>query len=448
MSKDIVIVGAGLVGSMLACYLSKRGRRVSVYERRPDMRIAGDTGGRSINLALSHRGWRSLKKIGLDEPVAKIAIPMKGRMIHSPDGKTELLPYGKNSQAIYSVSRGELNKILMNEAEKFPGVKFHFNARCTAINFDNNNVTFEDAAGEKFSHANAHYLFGADGAYSEVRYEMQKTPNFNISQQHEPYGYKELEIPAGPNGHLLEKNALHIWPRKSFMMIALPNMDGSFTVTLFAPFTGENSFEKLTAEPEVENYFRQHFPDAVPLMPHLKKNFFDNPTSSLVTVKCFPWKYNRACLIGDAAHAVVPFYGQGMNCGFEDVRELDEILDAAGEHWETALDKFQRQRKPNADAIADLALHNYVEMRDLSGRADFQLRLKIEKMLADKFADKFMTHYSMVTFSDLSYSEAKRRGEQQNELLDKLMAIPGIEQNWDSREVVELAKDWITKNRN
>jgi len=448
MSKHIVIIGAGLVGSMLACFLSRRGHKVSVYERRPDMRVAGNIGGRSINLALSHRGWLSLKKIGLAEEVAKIAIPMRGRMVHSPDGATELLPYGKDNQAIYSVSRGELNKIMVNEAEKFPDVKFYFNQRCTDIHFDTNNITFEDVAGGRMNYIHADRIFGADGAYSEVRYAMQKTPNFNISQQHEPYGYKELEIPAGPNGHLIEKNALHIWPRKSFMMIALPNMDGSFTVTLFAPFKGENSFESMTDEQDVEAYFSRHFPDAVPLMPNLKKDFFDNPTSSLVTVKCFPWKYKHVCLIGDAAHAVVPFYGQGMNCGFEDVRELDEILDATDEHWEEALDKFQYQRKPNADAIADLALHNYIEMRDLSGRKDFQLRLKIEKKIAEKFGDKFMTHYSMVTFSDLSYAVAKSRGEHQSELLDHIMSLPGIDQKWDDAEVMKMAEDWIKTHRN
>ena len=449
MQKNIAIVGAGLVGSMLACYLSRRGHKVSVYERRPDMRKAGYIGGRSINLALSHRGWKALKGVGLQEAVSKISIPMKGRVIHDTNGGTAFFPYGKEDQAIYSVSRGELNKIMVIEAEKMKDVNFHFDQRCAAIDFNSNTITLYNDNTREDKQVQADILFGADGAFSEVRYEMQKTPNFNLMQQHEEYGYKELEIPADKNGgHVIEKNALHIWPRKSFMMIALPNLDGSFTVTLFAPFKGENSFDTIKTEAQAEAYFQRNFPDAVPLMPKIKHDFFTNPTSSLVTVKCFPWKHQNACLLGDAAHAVVPFYGQGMNCGFEDVQELNTLLDATGENWDDTLNKFELQRKPNADAIADLALYNFVEMRDLSGREDFQLRLKIEKKIAQKFADKFMTHYAMVTFSDLSYNEAKKRGEQQNVLLDKIMAIPGIESKWDSEEVLTIAENWIEKNRN
>lgn len=428
---------------MLACYLSKRGHKVNVYERRPDMRLAGYVGGRSINLALSHRGWKALKKIGLDKAVEQIAIPMRGRMIHDLSGATSLLPYGKEGQAIYSVSRGELNRMMVVEAEKFADVKFHFDCKCSSMDFEKNTIVFENGESIK-----ADLIFGADGAYSQVRYEMQKTPNFNLSQQHEEYGYKELHIPPGANGgHKIDKHALHIWPRKSFMMIALPNLDGSFTVTLFAPFNGENSFSSIGTSETVLQYFQRNFPDSVALMPALENDYTANPVSSLVTVKCYPWKFNNACLIGDAAHAVVPFYGQGMNCGFEDVMELNEILDAKNENWDESLAIFQKQRKPNADAIADLALHNFIEMRDLSGRADFQLRLKIEKKIAEKFADKFMTHYAMVTFSDLSYSEAKRRGEEQNQLLDTIMTMADIENKWDSPEVLNIASNWISNNR-
>ncbi len=447
MQKNITIVGAGLVGSLLACYFSKRGHTVNVFERRPDMRVAGYVGGRSINLALSHRGWKALKKIGLEKAVEKIAIPMKGRVIHDVAGNTSFFPYGNESQAIYSVSRGDLNKIMVEKADKFKGVNFYFGERCTKIDFARTHITFENTATEHISEINADIIFGADGAYSEVRYEMQKTPNFNLSQQHEEYGYKELTIPALEKGkHAIEKNALHIWPRKSFMMIALPNLDGSFTVTLFAPFKGENSFETITNAEEVAEYFNRNFKDAVPLMPDLQSDFFENPTSSLVTVKAYPWKNHNTCLIGDAAHAIVPFYGQGMNCGFEDVSELDEILSATNENWEEALAQFEKQRKPNADAIADLALYNFIEMRDLAGREDFQLRTKIEKKIAEAFPDTFMTHYSMVTFSDLSYSEAKKRGEKQKELLDQLMAMPQIEKNWDSPEMLKIAGGWIAAN--
>lgn len=448
MQKNIVIVGAGLVGSLLACYLSKRGHKVSVFEKRPDMRIAGYIGGRSINLALSHRGWKALKKIGLEKTASTIAIPMKGRMIHQLNGSTDFIPYGTGEQAIYSISRGDLNRLMVEQADEFPQVDFYFSHRCNYIDFEKNQLKFENTANNRLVEVNADIIFGADGAYSEVRYEMQKTPNFNIHQQHEPYGYKELSMPPGNNGeHQLDKHCLHIWPRGNFMMIALPNMDGSFTVTLFNSFKGENSFEHLNTEQEVESFFAKQFPDAVGLMPNIKKDFFENPTSSLVTIRCFPWKYNRTCLIGDAAHAIVPFYGQGMNCGFEDVKELDEILDATSENWEVALDKFQHQRKPNSDAILDLALYNYIEMRDLSGREDFQLRLKIEKKIAAAFPDKFMTLYAMVTFSDFSYAEAKKRGEQQNELLDAIMQLPNIEQVWNTDLVMRMAEEWIAKNR-
>ncbi len=446
MQKNITIVGAGLVGSMLACYLSKRGHNVNVYERRGDMRKVGYLGGRSINLALSHRGWKALKKIGLAEGVEKIAIPMRGRMIHDLQGNTQLIPYGKDGQSIYSVSRGDLNRIMVEEADKFDGVNFFFDHRCSKIDFEKNKLVFEKPNGEEVPQNDTEIIFGADGAYSEVRYKMQITPNFNLHQQHEPYGYKELHIPASKTGeHQLEKNALHIWPRGNFMMIALPNMDGSFTVTLFNSFEGENSFGELTSNELVKNFFTDFFPDAVPLMPEPEKTFFENPTCSLVTIRSYPWKYKHACLIGDAAHAIVPFYGQGMNCGFEDVIELDEILTGT-DNWDEALNKFQQQRKPNTDAIAALALHNYIEMRDLSGRKDFQLRTQIEKKIAEKFGNKFMTHYAMVTFSDLSYSEAQQRGAKQNELLDKIMALQNIEEKWDSEEVRQMAEDWIATN--
>jgi kynurenine 3-monooxygenase len=448
MQKNIAICGAGLVGSLLACYLAKRGHQVTVFERRPDMRKSGLAGGRSINLALSHRGWKALQAVGLSEAVSKIAIPMQGRMIHDLAGQISFFPYGEAGQAIYSVSRADLNRIMIEQAEKFEGITFTFNKKCTGIDFERNILTVQDTVTQEKNQFETEVIFGTDGAYSEVRYEMQKTPNFNLLQQHESYGYKELTIPAGNEArHLIDKNSLHIWPRESFMMIALPNLDGSFTVTLFAPFKGANSFEIIQSEEAVLEYFTRHFPDALGLMPGLAKDFFINPTSSLVTIKCFPWLHKQTCLLGDAAHAVAPFYGQGMNCGFEDVFELNNLLDSSTDNWTEILTAFQQQRKPNADAIADLALSNFIEMRDLSGRPDFQLRVKIEKRIAALFPNQFITHYSMVTFSDLSYAEAKRRGEQQNELLDSIMEIKDIQHLWDSDTVTQMAASWMAKNR-
>lgn len=443
--QNITISGAGLVGSLLACYLAKRGDKVTVYERRPDTRKVGYTGGRSINLALSNRGWAALEKIGLKEKIETIGLPMQGRIIHHLNGDTLFQPYGKDGQAIYSVSRGILNETLTTEAEKL-GVDFHFNEQCSEVDFKNTKAVFENIETKKRTMIQPEFLLAAEGAYSEVRYQMQRTHNFNLNQQHESHGYKELTIPAKDGKHQIANNALHIWPRESFMMIALPNLDGSFTCTLFAPFEGENGFDNLTNETEVSAYFNKHFPDAIALMPSLTEDFFEHPTGSLVTVRCFPWKVNNVCLIGDAAHAIVPFYGQGMNCGFEDVRVLDELLDAHQNDWNKTLDAFQHSRKPNADAIADLALYNFIEMRDLSGRDDFQLRLKIEKRIAEAFPTKFQTLYSMVTFNQTPYSEAQASGKKQGKLLDEIMQIENIQEIWQSDAVLKIAEVWLREN--
>jgi kynurenine 3-monooxygenase len=444
MGKKIIVAGAGLAGSVLACYLARRGHTVSVYERRPDMRQAGYIGGRSINLALSSRGWAALDKIGLREKIEKISLPMYGRMIHNIDGTTAHIPYGKDGQAIYSVSRGGLNIALIDEAERYEGVQFFFDEQCTHIDFDTGTIELTHTQTKEVKAKSADYIFGADGAFSAIRYEMQKTPQFDFSQAYEAYGYKELTIPAGPAGAWpIEKNALHIWPRKSFMMIALPNIDGSFTCTLFAPYKGENGFENLDSAQAVENYFQTHFASALKHLPDLEKDFFANPIGALVTMRCFPWVYKNTALIGDAAHALVPFYGQGMNCGFEDVRILDEILDSTNENWEAALDQYQHSRKPNADAIADLALYNYIEMRDLSAQPEFQLRLKIEKNIAARFPGKFNTLYSMVTFDQVPYAEARQRAAQQGQLLDEIMRLPDIAARWDSGDVIKMAELWI-----
>ncbi len=444
MSKHIVIIGGGLVGSMLSCYLAKRGHQVSVYERRPDARRAGYIGGKSINLALSNRGWAALDKIGMRERIEKISLPMSGRMVHNIDGTTAYIPYGKEGQAIYSVSRGDLNIELINEAEKSPRVKFFFDEVCSHIDFEKNTVQLTNTVTKETTSVTADHIFGSDGAFSAVRYEMQKTPQFDFSQTYETYGYKELTIPAGPNGSWhIENNTLHIWPRKSFMMIALPNIDGSFTCTLFASYKGENGFDRLKTEKDVEDFFQANFPSALKHLPNLKKDFFANPTGALVTMRCFPWVYKNTALIGDAAHAVVPFYGQGMNCGFEDVRILDEILDASDGNWEEALNTYQYSRKPNADAIANLALYNYIEMRDLSAQPEFQLRLKIEKKIAAHFPQKFNTLYSMVTFDQVPYAEAQKKATEQGTLLDEIMRINNIAEKWDSPEVIEIVDSWL-----
>lgn len=439
MGKKFTISGAGPVGSLLAIYLAKKGHQVELYERRPDMRSANISAGKSINLALSDRGWRGLTGVGIADDIKKIAIPMYGRYIHNRDGSTAFQPYGKKEQAIYSVSRGTINKTLMTLAEEKANAKIHFNEKCTHINCKTGEIEFENTETGKTTKIQSDFVIGADGAFSPVRLGLQtQTDKFEYRQHYIECGYKELEIPAGPNGeHLIEKNALHIWPRNSFMMIALPNIDGSFTCTLFMPFDGDKSYSKLNTKEEVKKFFEEEFADAVPMMPTLLEDFMTNPTSSLVTVKCFPWTYNdKIALIGDAAHAVVPFYGQGMNCGFEDCVVFNELMEKYGDDWHTIFDQYQTLRKPDGDAIADLAIANFVEMRDKTADKMFLLQKKIEARFNEKYPDKWIPLYTMVTYSPhIRYSTAKAEGERQEAIMQEIMKMKDIEKIWDSEEV-------------
>lgn len=435
--NKISIAGAGLVGSLLSIYLAKRGHKVSIYERRPDMRKTAIIAGRSINLALSDRGWKGLEGVGIGEEVKKAAIPMYGRMIHTIDGNLNFLPYGKNKQAIYSVSRGGLNCLMMDLAEK-NGVEIFFNEKVEGIDLKKNILKTENHETGKRGEIKSDVIFGADGAFSATRLHlMLSTDKFNYSQNFLEQGYKELTIPANQDGGFaMEKNALHIWPRGQFMLIALPNLDGSFTCTLFFPFEGKNSFAALDTPSKMLKFFNEIFPDAVKLMPTLEQDFFHNPVSSLVTVKCNPWHYeDKVCLIGDAAHAIVPFFGQGMNSGFEDCTVLNDLLEKNGDDWNNIFPELAKLRKPNTDAIAELAVQNFVEMRDLVSHPDFILRKKIEARINAKYPDRWLPLYSMVTFSDMPYSEAMKEGKRQQEIMDKIMAMPGIENKWDSEEV-------------
>jgi len=437
--KKVIVVGAGLVGSLQAILLAKRGFQVEIIERRGDIRKADFIGGRSINLALSHRGWKAIALTGIEDKIREIAIPMKGRMIHDKEGYQSLQPYGKEGQAIYSISRGELNRQLMLEASRFDSVHFTFNKRCIDIDLENTKATFIDEQTGKEYHASADAIYGTDGAFSAVRGRMQKTDRFNFSQEYLAHGYKELVIPANEDGsHKLDKNALHIWPRGQFMLIALANLDGSFTVTLFFPFEGETSFDSLDSWEKASAFFDEYFADAVALMPNLKHDFYDNPTSSLVTVRCFPWHYKDSTLLmGDASHAIVPFYGQGMNAGFEDCYEWWHLMERFGNDTSKVFPQFSKERKPNGDAIADLALQNYIEMRDLVANPNFVLQKKIEKKLHELYPDKWIPLYSMVTFSDLSYSEALNKGKMQDSIMHEVLQLPNIEERWNTDEVLQ-----------
>ena len=441
--RSVTILGAGLVGSVLAVLLRKRGYEVTIYERRPDMRTEAIGAGRSINLAMSNRGWKALELAGLREDIESIAIPMPGRFLHQEDGSSAFQAYGKNGEAIYSVSRGELNKKLMDLAEN-NGAKIYFNQRCTRVDTSTNTIYLQEENGTT-KEIKCDLLFGADGAFSSLRTAMAFNDRTNFSQYYIEAGYKELNIPAGPNGEWqIEKNALHIWPRHNYMMIALPNIDGSFTCTLFFPFEGKPSFESIKTEEEVRTFFNEQFPDAVPLMPTLVHDFMNNPVSSLITTKIFPWRNaDKSCLIGDAAHAIVPFYGQGMNAGFEDCSVLEELMEANGEDWEAILSQFEQKRKPNADAVADLALNNFIEMRDKVADPVFLERKKIEKELGRRYAGRFNSVYEMVSFSHTPYAYALHCTKAQDILLGKILAEGDFFSNIEKPEFVAQLENWI-----
>ncbi len=439
MSKSVNIIGAGLVGSLLSIYLAKRGYKIDLFERRPDMRTTTIYAGKSINLALSDRGWKGLEGVGIADEIKKIAIPMYARAIHHKDGSTVHQPYGKDNQAIYSVSRAEINMRLMDLAEQQENIKIHFNERCTSIDRAKLEAHFENSETKKTTSSKSDLMFGSDGAFAASRLNMQlSSDRFEYNQHYISAGYKELIIPPGPNGEfLLEKNALHIWPRGSFMMIALPNMDGNFTCTLFFPFEGEKSFAAIKTREQVQKFFEEEFPNAVPLMPTLVDDYMNNPVSSLVTVKCFPWTFdNKVGLIGDAAHAIVPFYGQGMNCGFEDCVVLNDLIGKHKEDWNKIFPEYEALRKPDGDAIADLAIANFIEMRDKTADPKFLLQKKIEAHFSSKYPDKWIPLYSMVTYSPhIRYSTALKEGQKQEVIMQKIMAMTDIDTKWDSEEV-------------
>ncbi len=447
MKEKIVIVGAGLVGTLWAALLARRGYQVEVYEKRPDMRRAGFVGGRSINLALSERGWKALRLAGLEEKIRSMALPMEGRRMHDESGKLNFHPYGLEGQAIYSVSRGGLNLELLHQADAFEQVHFHFEHKCLEVDPETGTLQFENLRTGEVLSTRADLIFGADGAFSAVRQALQKRPRFNFSQQYLEHGYKELTIPPGPNGeHLLDNIALHIWPRHSFMLIALPNLDGSFTCTLFLPFEGENAFEHLNTEEDVRTFFKRWFPDAVPLLHDLTKDFFTNPTSTLVTIRCNPWTAaERVLLIGDAAHAIVPFYGQGMNAGFEDCSLLDALIDTCNGDWPQIFRRFNADRIEDADAIADLAIRNFIEMRDRVADPRFLLRKEIERWLHNRHPHDFIPVYSMVTFSHLPYRLALEESRRQDELFERIFQIEGVEKDFKNEKVLAVFRQWLAE---
>lgn len=461
-TSDLAIVGAGLVGSLLSIFLSRRGFNCDIFERRPDMRKEKISAGRSINLAVSTRGLQALRQVGLESEVLKHAIPMRGRMIHSKTGELMFQPYGKDdSEYINSVSRATLNKVLMSHAEASNLVRIHFGEKVARADLVKGELCLENLEGVQSTAATT-ITIAADGSGSAVRDGMMLLPGYQCNESELDYGYKELVIPpADDGGFRMEKNALHIWPRGTYMLIALPNFDGSYTCTLFLPFEGAPSFAKLKTAEDVKAFFQEQFPDAMPLIADLEETFFANPTGRMVTVKCNPWSYQeRALLIGDAAHAIVPFFGQGMNCGFEDLTVLSECMDShvrdggalylerrnkdvEPEHalrrktegttaWSKIFDEFFRRRKDNCDAIADMAVENFIEMRDKVADTQFQLEKAVEKVLQHEFPMEYLSRYSLVTFSTVPYSLALKAGFATDEILKELCT------NIDSANQVDL----------
>lgn len=443
--KQIAVVGAGLVGCVQALLLAKRGYSVKLFERRSDPRKTDPEVGRSINLALSHRGIQALKKLELEHLVPELSTSMYGRMIHNADGSEVFQPYGKTDQCIHSISRINFNKALLDACDESEKISVFFDAKCVEIDLAINKIEFESAELNKNNTFDK--IFGTDGSYSMVRQSLLKNGRYDFTQKYLDHGYKELTIPAKDGEYALDPKGLHIWPRGSFMLIALPNKDKSFTCTLFLPFEGKSSFDKLKDAKRVRAFFNHTFPEASYLMPNLEAEFFENPTSSLVMIQCYPWGTKDVLLLGDAAHAIVPFYGQGMNCGLEDCLLFFEMLADKEDDWnENLFEEYAEFRKPNADAILKLSLDNYLEMRDSTANPRFLLRKKIERRLSERHPELWRTLYSMVTFSSIPYAEVYEQGQKQSKIMDEIMLKPNIEVIWDSEELENEILEHLSMN--
>ena len=455
-NKTATIVGAGLVGSLWAVYLKNAGYKVSIFERRPDMRKATTSAGKSINLATSFRGWKALDQVGIGDEIRKIAIPMYGRTMHHVNGTTTYQPYGNNNQAIYSVARGAINAKLMDIAEDSTHAAIHFNHECINADTQQGLLTFKNTqTGQLITHQDD-LIFATDGAFSAVRYNgLQKLDQFNYSQTYIPDGYREILLPANPDGsYPLAKETLHIWPRERFMLIALPNFDGSFTCTLFMPFEGHQyCFNNLTDKAKVEAFFEAVFPDFYRLMPQVADAWEDHPLSSLAIIRCYPWTHGKVALMGDAAHAIVPFYGQGMNCGFEDCSIMWQLMQQYSSNengvntndWPHIFDHYQNLRKPNGDAMQDLSKQNYIVMRDKVADPDFLLLQKIERRINFLYPQSYFPLYTMVSFTDIAYTTALEKGKAQEAMINKLIKTHHLTPQTNEATIDEIIHNFMGK---
>ncbi len=422
---EFIVAGAGLGGSLIAALLGRAGHRVTVLERRPDPRTGPVAAGRSINLAISERGLHALSRVGLTDTILRIATPLHGRMIHPVGGPLAFQPYGRKGQSINSISRAALNQVLLDAAEQSGQVRVRFGRRCTELDLDTGALGSVDAASGRDPERHRGVILGADGAYSAVRGQLQRRDRYDFSQEYLGHGYKELLIPPGPAGSpRLDPNALHIWPRGGYMMMAMANVEGSFTVTLYLGFDGPDSFSQLVTPEAVERFFQREFPDAVPLLPGLAESFLGSPTGSLVTIRSRPWHLGGAVvLLGDACHAIVPFFGQGANAAFEDCLALDAALARSPADTARAFSEYEAERRPNTDAIAELALANFREMRDRVASPLFRFEKRAQALLHRLFPRRFIPLYTMISFTRIPYAEARNRARLQARVVRGVLAL-------------------------
>ena len=438
--ERICVVGAGLVGSLLSNYLAREGYEVHLFDRQHDPRRGRRHTGRSINLTICERGFASLDRVGAGDRVREISVPCYGRYIHSVDGTVDYQPYGNHREAIHSVARNELNDVLVDMALGQSGIHVHFEEKCLDVDLDSPEVVFQSLRTNEVTRFKADRLFGADGANSRVRAAMQMVPGFRQRQEFFEQAYKEISVPAAPNGDwALPADAIHIWPRRHYMLIGFPNRDRTFTFALHMPFEGDPSFASIRTPDALLELFRRSFPDALPYVPNLVEDFFGRPESKMITVRCAPWTHGeKAALIGDAAHAIVPSYGQGANSGFEDCSVFYDCLQAANGNWGQALRDYEASRKPNADAIAELALEHFHELRDFVGSSEFLLRKELERWVSDLYPDRYAPLYSLISFTNVPYAEALRQDREQRTLVDRLLKVPNVREKLGSPEIREM----------
>jgi len=443
--ERVCVVGAGLVGSLLSNFLAREGHDVHLFDRQADPRRGRRASGRSINLTICERGFAALDRVGAGDRVREISVPCYGRYIHSVDGTVDYQPYGNRREAIHSVARNELNDVLIDLALAQRGIHVHFEEKCLEVDLETPEVAFQSLRTDEVTRFRADRVFGADGANSRVRAAMQLVAGFRQRQEFFEQAYKEISVPPASSGDwALPADAIHIWPRRHYMLIGFPNRDCTFTFALHMPFEGEPSFASLRTPEALLELFRRSFPDALPYVPNLIEDYFGRPESKMITVRCAPWTHgDKVALIGDAAHAIVPSYGQGANCGFEDCSVFYDCLQGAAGDWGQALRDYEASRKPNADAIADLALEHFHELRDFVGSSEFLLRKELERWVNDLYPDRYAPLYSLISFTNVPYAESMRQDREQRTLVDRLLEIPDVRGKLGSPELRAMVDQFM-----